>query len=105
MQKFEYRNPRIRTDLSVTLATGEQRMSGRCTDISVEGIGATLLQPLAVGTSGALTLESDTNAIELQARVTYSEQNRVGIVFSFACDEERNSLMRFLQTVPKLAKS
>lgn len=103
MQKFEYRNPRIRTDLPIQFAAGEKVLTGRCTDLSADGLGALLPGPIALGTVGRLTLDSPTGKIELPARVSYSDQDRVGIMFVFDHSEERNVLLHFLETVPKLS--
>jgi len=102
MQKFEYRYPRIYVDCAVIFTTQENTITGRCTNISTVGAGASLSQPVPIGTTGLLTIESLTCALEVHARVTHSGLSGTGLAFTFSCNDERAALEQFLEKLPKL---
>jgi len=62
-------------------------------------------RPTPFGGAGALPVVSSpfrSPSIELQAQIAHSDLHRTGIAFIFACEEERDSVRRFIETVPKL---
>ncbi len=105
MQKFEYRIPRIHADLPMTFVASTGVCDGRCTDLSTEGLGANVAAPVCVGTIGSLTLHSPSGAIELFARVTYAQENRLGLAFIFRFPDEHHAIEQFLERLTLCSKS
>ena len=92
MQKYWYRNPRIQTDIPLTLVAGETVLQGRCISISVEGMAASLPDVPAIGTPVAVTLHVPPCPVVCRARVTRLDPVSVGFVFEFQAEDDRQSL-------------
>ena len=89
MQKFGYRLPRFAVDLPVEYTIDKSSRTGRCIEISKEGI--TLLdsgQPLPPDSSGTVTITHQGRPLELSMRVVHPG----GMEFLYKSEEERRAV-------------
>lgn len=96
MQKFEYRTPRYQVDLPVLLILADARVSGRCRQISKEGMSVELQEPVAADASGTVSITYKNLALELRVEVTNSGKRGEGLKFLFDTDEDRSSVERLV---------
>jgi hypothetical protein len=99
MQKFEYRSPRIAVDLPVRLTVEQSTLSGRCRDISKEGMRLELRKPLPPDARGTVILGCHDTPLELSVRVTYSGKTHEGVEFIYNSDSEREAVARLVASL------
>jgi hypothetical protein len=106
MQKFEYRTPRFSVDLPVRFTveklTEKLTLTGRCKEISQEGMTFEVRQPLTPGTSGVVSIGYQDRIIEIQARVAHVTEVQSGLEFLYESEAERSTVA---QLVASLASS
>ncbi len=103
MQKFTYRVPRYTVDLPVRLRLDGQSITGRCREISQEGMKLEAAQPLPPNFCGLISLSYQGVALDIQARLTHNDGQQDGLKFVFASETERDALGRLvsrLSTAP-----
>lgn len=97
MQKYSYRNPRfcITSTIEVNFRPSENpSISGRCTDISLEGLGVEFESDVPIGTHGVLEFSD----IEIPAHVAYSDGSRHGLVFGPLDKEQQSAIEKFIES-------
>jgi len=103
MQKFNYRVPRYTVDLPVCLRVDGLSITGRCREISQEGMKLEAAQPLPPDYCGVVSLSYQGVALEIQARLTHTDGEQEGLKFVFASEAERDAVGRLvarLSTAP-----
>lgn len=96
MQKFEYRNPRYPVDLPVLLILNGESVSGRCKEISKDGMKVEFRQPVTRDCCGMLRIGHSDSFLEIRARVTRVGAENDGVKFLFGSEKERRALERLV---------
>lgn len=96
MQKFEYRTPRYSVDLPVLLILKDERVTGRCREISSEGMKVDFRQTVVRNCCGTLRIGHGGAFLEVRARVTRTSPGSDGVKFLFASERERKALQRLV---------
>ncbi len=99
MQKFEYRTPRYKVDLPVLLILADSRITGRCREISKEGMSVEFPEPLATDSAGTVSIRYRNLALELHVEVAHSGTRTDGLKFVFATDQDRADVERLVALV------
>lgn len=99
MQKFNYRAPRYVVDLPVRLTVEDSLVTGRCIEISREGMHVELRQPLPSGFRGMVSLSWQELTIELCARLAHATSRQAAMCFVFESEKERTALAEFITRV------
>jgi PilZ domain len=102
MQKFEYRTPRYSVDLPVLFRLQDASISGRCREISRDGMRIELQHPVAAESCGTVFLSYKDLSLELRVCVTRSAAETQGLKFLFESDKDRGAVE---QLVTLLARS
>jgi PilZ domain len=100
MQKFDYRYPRFSVDLPVRFSTQGSTLSGRCKDISHDGMRLELPEPLSPNARGTVSVTYQGRALALSVRVAHAANG--GMEFLYESDGERKAVE---QLVASLASS
>jgi hypothetical protein len=95
MQKFKYRTPRYSVDLPVRLSLGSTTFSGRCKEISKDGMRLELQQTLAPDCRGTVSLSYQSISLEIPVQVAHSGAHD-GLKFLFESDKERMAVARLV---------
>src|SRR6266542_1385220 len=95
IRKFEYRLSRLPATLQVAFNVEGETVQGLCMDVSDAGMRARFEGPVAVGSSGLITLQHPAALLKLQARVAYVENNEAGLEFSYDTPSEREETTKF----------
>jgi hypothetical protein len=90
MQKFDYRYPRFSVDLPARFTTQGSTLTGRCKDISHEGMRLELTEPLPPNARGTVSVSHQGRTLELAVRVAHAANG--GIEFLYESDEEREAV-------------
>lgn len=97
MQKFEYRSPRYPVDLPVLLILSkDESVSGRCKEISSEGMKVEFRQPVAQNSCGTLRIGRGDSVLEVRARVARIGPDCDGVKFLFCSERERKAVERLV---------
>lgn len=96
MQKFEYRSPRYKVDLPVLLILSDESVSGRCKEISREGMKVEFRQPVKRNCSGTLRIGTNESSLEVPACIARTGDQCDGVKFLFNSDKERRALERLV---------
>lgn len=96
MQKFEYRNPRYPVDLPVLLILNDASVSGRCKEISRDGMKVEFRQPVARDCCGTLRIGHSDSFLEVRARIARTGAENDGVTFLFGSEKERKALERLV---------
>ena len=117
MQRFEFRHPRFSVDLPAEFSIANERLAGRCTDISTRGLRLELGHAVVAGVCGRVSLHYQNRTIELNARVAHTASAHSGLEFVDAPTVERGALAhlvaalatpqphRLMALVPRFAAS
>lgn len=102
MQRFEYRSPRYPVDLPVLLILPDTSVSGRCKEISSEGMKVEFRHPVARNCCGTIRIGHSGSFLEVRARVARVGTESDGVIFLFGSEKERKALERLvaLTTAP-----
>ena len=96
MQKFNYRTPRYSVDLPVQLTSDSSTLSGRCREISKEGMRIELAEPLPADFTGTASLSYQSIALKLRVSVAHTGSERDGVRFVFESQQERAAVARLV---------
>ena len=96
MQKFYYRSPRYPVDLPVLLILEDASVSGRCREISNDGMKVEFLRPVLRDACGTLRIGRGESSLELRVRVARTGADSDGVKFLFASEKERRALQRLV---------
>ena len=96
VRKFEYRQYRVRSGVSVDFIVGGETLHGVCRDVSDTGIRAEFNGSAVLGSSGLLILHKPTGVIKLEAYVAYIEKRQVGLSFSFKTPSRHGTIIKFV---------
>jgi PilZ domain len=99
MQKFEYRSPRFTVDFPAQFAVEGLTLTGRCREISQEGMTLEIRQPLPLNSSGMVSLQYREQIIEIRARVAHVAQTHCGLEFLCEAETERNALAHLIASL------
>jgi hypothetical protein len=99
MQKFEYRAPRFPVDLPVQFTVEDLTLTGRCREISQEGMTLEHRQPLTLNSSGVIALNYREQSIEIRARVAHVAQTHSGLEFLCESETERSALAHLISSL------
>jgi hypothetical protein len=99
MQKFDYRSPRFTVDLPVQFTVQHSTLSGRCSDISTEGMRLELRQPLPPNASGTVSMSYRDRTVELEVRVAHAGATHGGMKFVYKSECERSAVAHFIASV------
>ena len=102
MQKFEYRTPRFSVDLPAQFTVEQSTLTGRCREISQEGMTFETRQPLTSGSSGMVSMSYQDRTFEIHARVAHVAEVQSGLEFLYESEAERSAVA---QLVASLASS
>ena len=102
MQRFEYRSPRYPVDIPVLLILQGTSVTGRCKEISSEGMKVEFRHPVARNCCGTLRIGHSGSSLEVRARVARVGTESDGVKFLFGSEKERKALQRLvaLTTAP-----
>lgn len=89
MQKFDYRYPRFAVDFPVRYRAENGTQSGRCTEISEEGMKLELPEPLVSDTAGRVSLTFQDRVLEFNVRVAHGGGQHGGLEFIYESRHER----------------
>jgi hypothetical protein len=98
MQKFEYRSPRFPVDLPVRLTVQNATVTGRCREISKEGMKLELAKPMAAGSRGTVSMSYQDQTLEVSVRVAHAG-NMHGLKFLYESDKERLAVARLVSAL------
>jgi hypothetical protein len=96
MRRFEYRAPRFPADVSVKLDLQDSAMSGRCVQISLDGMRGKFDKPLQQKALGTVTIAYRDVLIDVPVQVAHSTPTDEGLTFLFDSDHQRNSVKRLI---------
>ena len=97
MQKFTYRAPRYSVDLPVQLSTeNSTTLSGRCREISKDGMRVEMGEPLPPGFTGTASLSYQNIALRLRVTAAHTGPDRDGVKFIFESQSERAAVARLV---------
>ncbi len=99
MQKFEYRAPRFPVDLPVQFTVEDLALTGRCREISQEGMTLELRQPLTLNSSGTVSLNYREQTIQIRARVAHVAKTHCGLEFLCESETERSALAHLIASL------
>lgn len=99
MHKFEYRAPRYPVDLPVRLTLQNGVTSGRCLEISVDGMLAQFPEPLVLNSCGIVTLAWREHSVQIRAYVVHTGRDYDGLSFRFESERDRHSLERLVALI------
>lgn len=99
IRRFEYRPCRLKSGFGVDFVTGGETIHGQCQDVGDTGIRAEFNGSLVVGSSGLLILRHPSGVLKLQARVAYTENCQVALVFLFHAPSEREVASEFIASI------
>ncbi|MGD0797061.1 MAG: PilZ domain-containing protein [Acidobacteriaceae bacterium] len=94
MQKFDYRCPRFTVDLPVRFTAQGSTLSGRCKDISSDGMRLELHEPLPPDARGTVSVSFQNRTLELSVRV--ADPGNGGMEFIYESDAERKAVDRLI---------
>lgn len=102
MKRFEYRTPRYPVDIPVLLILPDTSVSGRCKEISSEGMKVEFRQPVTRNCCGTLRIGHGGSFLEVRARVARVGAENDGVKFLFGSEKERKAFERLvtLTTAP-----
>lgn len=110
MRRFLYRQPRLKTNLSMDFIMGDTVILGICRSLSESGVGGTLSNPVPVGTEGVLTLyfhqyegaEEQSIRVPAVIEAPFAEEARIRFVTEDPKEREAvKQLMQFLVQPPQ----
>jgi hypothetical protein len=96
MQKFTYRTPRYSVNLPVRLTVEGGTVSGRCHEISREGMRLELRQPLPADYAGVVSLSYQNVDLEVQVEFAHANAPQEGVRFVFSSDKQRSDVARLV---------
>ena len=89
MRKFSYRTPRYVVDFPVQLTVGNSVITGRCAEISTEGLQVEISQSLPQDYRGLLCLAWRNTVLELCVRLAHTGTRQDALRFVFESEKER----------------
>jgi hypothetical protein len=98
MQKFTYRTPRHPVDLPVRLKVAGGMVSGRCREISAEGLRIELNQSLPADYEGRILLSHRNLELDLRVQVAHTGAQD-GLKFIFESDKQRSDVARLIASL------
>jgi hypothetical protein len=101
IRSFEYRPCRVTASFDFEFVAGGKTLLGLCTDVSNEGIRATLDGSVVLGSFGLVIFRHSTGLIELEAQVAYVDNRHVGLVFLFRTSWEREMIAGLIASIQK----
>jgi hypothetical protein len=99
MQKFEYRAPRFSVDLPVQFTVHNATLTGRCREISQEGMKLELRQPLPTDSRGMISMSYQDGTLEVKVRVAHAGAKYDGLEFIYESERERSAMARFIASL------
>jgi hypothetical protein len=99
MQKFEYRTPRFPVDIPVRMTVQDFTLTGRCTDISEDGMKVEFRQPIPADVRGMLTVSLTDRTLEVNVRVAYMKATHDGLAFIYESDRERSMVTALIASL------
>jgi hypothetical protein len=99
MQRFEYRGPRFSVDLPVQFTLHNKTLTGRCTEISKEGLKLDLGEPLQSNSSGTVSMIYQGRTLKFRVRVVHVEETLGGLEFIYASEAERNAVAHLVESL------
>jgi hypothetical protein len=94
MHRFEYRTPRFPVDFPLQFTVDNVVLSGRCMEISEEGLAMRFRQPATLDALGVLALTHQGQTLEIRARVAHIEGTHAGLEFLCNSESERSAVAR-----------
>jgi hypothetical protein len=99
MHTFKYRTPRYPMDVPVRLTLGDGSITGRCREISKEGMRLELEEPLSPNYAGTVSLRYEDLAVALPVQYAHSDPPQEGVRFAFVSDKQRHDVARLVALV------
>ena len=99
MQKFEYRTPRFSVDLPAQFTVEQSTLTGRCREISQEGMTFETRQPLTPASSGVVLIGYQDRTIEIHARVAHVTEAQGGLEFLYESEAERSAVAHLVASL------
>lgn len=96
MQKFEYRTPRYQVDLPVLLTLQSSSISGRCREISREGMRVELRDPVTPDTCGTISVSYKELSLELPVCVARAGAGQSAFRFILESEKDRTAVERLV---------
>lgn len=96
MQKFTYRTPRYPVNLPVRLTLDGGTISGRCHEISREGMRLELREPLPPDYAGVAFLSYQNVDVQVPVEFAHAGAPQDGVRFVFASDRQRSDVARLV---------
>jgi PilZ domain len=92
VHKFKYRAPRFQVDLPVSLTMAGSAFSGRCREISRDGMRVEFAEPLPALATGIVSLTYRHISLEVPACVVRAGERQEGLRFRFKSDKQRDQV-------------
>ena len=105
MRRFLYRQPRLKTNLSMDFIRGDNVVLGVCRSLSESGVGGTLSHPVPVGSQGTLTLYFQEQSVKVQAVIETSEVEETRIRFLAIDPKDGEAVRRFMKLLVQTSPS
>ncbi len=99
-RRFLYRQPRLKTNLSMDFILDEKVILGECLSISESGVAGTLSNPMPVGSVGVLTLYHQERSVKIPAVIETPDAEEARIRFASTDPRELEDLRRFIKLLP-----
>ncbi|KAA6464411.1 PilZ domain-containing protein [Acidobacteria bacterium AB60] len=99
MERFEYRWPRFRINAPVRMTFWRSDISGRCVDISEEGMKVECPQIDSAHSRGTVTVIHPAWTVEIAVQIAYSTPIHTGLKFIYRSDHERSMVARFVASL------
>ncbi len=98
MQRFEFRGPRFPVSLPVQLTVQNSTLSGRCTEISKEGMKLEVGQPLQPNSTGTVSMNCAGRVLEFPVRIVHVKAKQAGLEFIPSSDAESNAVAHLVES-------
>ena len=98
---YGYRTARFPADFRVLLQTDDRLprlLDGHCINLSEDGLGVEISEPLEIGAKVTLilTLPGNSTSMRIAARVTNCHESGYGFAFTFSSQSERKYICDYL---------
>ena len=99
MRRFDYRSPRFIVDFPVRFTAKDVASTGRCIEISKEGMSLELTQPLPPGIAGIVSMSYQDHAYQIEVRVAHAGLTHGGVEFVYRSESERVAIEQLVESL------
>jgi len=99
MRRFDYRSPRFTVDFAIRFSAKDVTSTGRCIEISKEGMSLELTEPLPPGIVGVVSMTYQEQAYEMEVRVAHAGPAHGGVEFVYRSEGERSAIEQLVASL------